>query len=1055
MKNYLVCIFGGIRRLIPLLLLGIMSVTLCKAQVLHVEEREDSVGVMANRMASRMNNSTGYAPQMLDIIQPSPISRNFTRYANFTPNLSTGTVNVPIPLYELKLGDFTLPLSLQYATNGIKVYDVPFPAGYGWSLQPALRASRVVLGRPDDCYPRLTYSYNLPRGQNVFLESVSANNNHTGSRDGDVQHDVFTVNLPHESFNFIIDWNNFITKYRVTAVGTTDEVTIATNYEEYSGIRYIRVQDEKGIVYFFGNIDNSEIGHSPVEFSNGNVSTSWGLSEIWLPGKQGKIKFHWSNKTYPAYFPVYSEAYYYYDAWSNPSLPNNLLADSGARQSLEFNSSNYDLYMALDRIEYFVDKGINNVDYQLLTEVLYDYDEDFLSKIKIVDSESNQIVKEIKFMYDKKDCLLTSLNVSGEGTYSFAYNLDRIPLRKIDAGRDYWGFYNGQKAVMPQVPKTDVISNAGINSYKFEMGKSDMEPNEKYAQANLLTKVTYPTGGTSTFEYEMHRFDGAPQQLFMKTIPSFTKGGGVRIKRIVDNSGNEYRTIIKEYEYGENQNGKGFAVAEPTRESFFSTEINHFYENGSNSTVIHNDRRKVTLNSFSSYSDFLVLGQPIVWYNEVNEYRNSMKTERITYKYKYETYATAQDIIGIGNPISFWHNVPTYGFPSTSRMPAFLNTITSPLLKEQIFYKGEYRPSPYGPLFTPIKKKLYEYEYASVQNKELKVKRNIVELGENLDGSFRYDDKGQIKFLPRYCIPAAYSLFSDQVYSAEYYWLILAKEYLTKESTVYYEKGDSISTQTMYRYLNGSYKADWDREWAVRVLKEKTMMNSALEVFKETYLYPWEDLSDLTSEQKNDISNIISIGNVAGTPIRFQQYKDEVLTSQKTIHYKYYLNRYIRPEKEYFKTGKNEEEPRLCYDYDQYGNPVCVTADEAMNIIYLWSYSGRYPIAEIKNATYSEVETAVRDIFSINSVNELSCKSFTNEDQAALISQLKRLREHVSLKYAQMTSYTYKPLVGITSITDPSGKTITYEYDTFNRLLQIRDHDGNMIEKYTYNYVNQ
>ncbi len=53
---------------------------------------------------------------------------------------------------------------------------------------------------------------------------------------------------------------------------------------------------------------------------------------------------------------------------------------------------------------------------------------------------------------------------------------------------------------------------------------------------------------------------------------------------------------------------------------------------------------------------------------------------------------------------------------------------------------------------------------------------------------------------------------------------------------------------------------------------------------------------------------------------------------------------------------------------------------------------------------------------------------------------------------AQMTTYTYKSLVGITSSTDPSGRTINYEYDGFNRLMNIKEQNGHIIKNYQYNY---
>lgn len=54
---------------------------------------------------------------------------------------------------------------------------------------------------------------------------------------------------------------------------------------------------------------------------------------------------------------------------------------------------------------------------------------------------------------------------------------------------------------------------------------------------------------------------------------------------------------------------------------------------------------------------------------------------------------------------------------------------------------------------------------------------------------------------------------------------------------------------------------------------------------------------------------------------------------------------------------------------------------------------------------------------------------------------------------AQMTSYTHAPLVGITSQTDPSGRTTTYEYDGLGRLLRTRDEQGRVLSQERYQYA--
>jgi len=56
---------------------------------------------------------------------------------------------------------------------------------------------------------------------------------------------------------------------------------------------------------------------------------------------------------------------------------------------------------------------------------------------------------------------------------------------------------------------------------------------------------------------------------------------------------------------------------------------------------------------------------------------------------------------------------------------------------------------------------------------------------------------------------------------------------------------------------------------------------------------------------------------------------------------------------------------------------------------------------------------------------------------------------------AQMTTYTYDPLIGITTRCDVDNMVTYYEYDDFGRLKHIRDQDKNIVKKICYNYAGQ
>ena len=71
-------------------------------------------------------------------------------------------------------------------------------------------------------------------------------------------------------------------------------------------------------------------------------------------------------------------------------------------------------------------------------------------------------------------------------------------------------------------------------------------------------------------------------------------------------------------------------------------------------------------------------------------------------------------------------------------------------------------------------------------------------------------------------------------------------------------------------------------------------------------------------------------------------------------------------------------------------------------------------------------------------------------DGTALRTELDKLR---TMEAVLVTTYTYDPITGITSVTDPSGMTLEYEYDDLQRLQVIKDYQGNKVSEYDYQYA--
>jgi hypothetical protein len=129
--------------------------------------------------------------------------------------------------------------------------------------------------------------------------------------------------------------------------------------------------------------------------------------------------------------------------------------------------------------------------------------------------------------------------------------------------------------------------------------------------------------------------------------------------------------------------------------------------------------------------------------------------------------------------------------------------------------------------------------------------------------------------------------------------------------------------------------------------------------------------------------------------------------------------------------------------YTTSGRPQEIKKQEEPVTTYLWGYGGQYPIAEIKNATYSEVETVLTKA-TIDALNLLTITETTIKNAGD------KLRN--DLPNAMITSYTYQPLVGMKSKTDARGVTEYYEYDGLQRLKAVLDQVKNVTSSMDYHY---
>lgn len=247
------------------------------------------------------------------------------------------------------------------------------------------------------------------------------------------------------------------------------------------------------------------------------------------------------------------------------------------------------------------------------------------------------------------------------------------------------------------------------------------------------------------------------------------------------------------------------------------------------------------------------------------------------------------------------------------------------------------------------------------------------------------------------------------------------------------------------------------------LLKKKTITEYfGTEELKTEYVYDYDnidhlqptELSTISSEQqplKTNYSYAPDLGNQAmidknmtGIPLKTEIFRDNEKLSTEETTYKDWGSGLVAPE--FVKTSKGQDnlEVRAKYNIlDAKGNPLEVQQESGMVVTYLWGYNQTRPIAKIENATYSQVLPYESNLQTLSN----------GTDENALRAALNSLR--TALPNAMITTYTYKPLVGVSTITDPKGNKTTYHYDSFNRLQYVKDKDGNILSENEYHYRTQ
>lgn len=1000
--------------------------------------------------------------QQPDYVGPSPQAATFLKYRDYPVDLSTGLVDITVPLLSLDLKSYQLPISAKFHASGRRIDMSYSELGMNWKLEAFGMITREVRGVSDwllgnwsnsdmehsgDYYRTLSSDDEGLRFQKLMRRSSLDGSN--GQPTNDSEYDIFTVSFGGISSTFIMRG------YEVVFLDYFPYKVI------YDGV--FTLTDDKGIQYTFGSIieNNLEYG-SEIGFNNSQIAggMSWYLAKILTP-QQDYFRFKYNRVASDGFFLGGNISY-----GTRATLGDSpaLFSPSGDSQGIDYMNIhgqvfNFSLTNTSQNesqsIAYVteIESPIGNVAF------LYNTPNYSLNEIQMR-SSNNNILKRVKFYYQDvmnlpftlpnnqnktlSEVSFMDTNSQNPNSYKMEYYTGYVPMPQSISeycyGRDYWGYANTNRN-WNIIPINQVVERIGIGSTivtnrTIGGDASRRNPEFESKRVGMLKKLIYPTGGFAEFFYESNRFR-------TPGTSSTEEGPGLRITQVKHVDGSN--TINKHYKYGDNEDGVGVLLRKPSPFDFQTSQLVSdipalngagFGQGGSSYTIQNGFRYRFR----EFYSDPVGPIRPAynvpVYYNNVTEYQKDELGNNLgktTYYFASPTFNVERNEFydsNSGDHYDLSRFVPMY-FSKSRLMSTNVYSMTNNtynLLKNTVYAYSL--------------KRITEMPQVAYYRRH-KIISNISNGSENYDEVFV-----ETKLPYDYGHYGSDFAFPWNTIAIRDYKLISAT--MVQDSIVEtdYSPNGIISKSTSYLY-ESSYT---NKPSTISERDSKDNYNVT------KIIYP-DDISSTQSLSGGVISAAElqafeamkkGSGNFASIPIQIESYSSSsILKDLNRSHYKLVSgipSLYQKSDKKIVNDALSTAYEILLFDNK--GNPLQVRDKQQALKSYIWGYNGQFPVAVIHNATYSEV----LNILGQNTINSLND---VNVSDQTINTAINNLRNHSGMSQAMVTAYTYKPLVGMTSQTDPKGMTTYFEYDSFQRLKHIKDQNGNIVKSYCYNYAGQ
>lgn len=595
------------------------------------------------------------------------------------------------------------------------------------------------------------------------------------------------------------------------------------------------------------------------------------------------------------------------------------------------------------------------------------------------------------------------------------YEDQKLPARNSPQ-QDYWGYYNNNTTsnLIPELK--DHSGNVR------DLAGADRTPSLERSKAFILKNIAYKTKGFIQYDYELNNYRDSSNML------NETKNtGGLRIKSITKKT-EENPELVTNYVYeladhkssGEipshllfrNNNGAGklfdkqyieidennghgaiYVMRYSMPKYFYTNDLIRYSKVTISKTGLGSTEYNLT--SFEDYPDTSPLR--LIWKGDNNDHGSYKAESKFFSAYGFENESTAH--------------------------PLFQKTRPNSIFSDRSYMRG-------------LIKAIKIYDSTGAIKKEINNSYEINPQGYNAEKIYGIATSSEDLFIAE---NTRISSVSFDIYEHNADWFVknktTEKEYFNNSTTI--EKTQEFSYSPQSHNLSGT--------------KEYISKNG---IVTGT---PFATSIEYASDKANQ--KLIN-ANMIGIPLHTSTIKNSVITNSNETLYDNADNLLPSQVVSYNLQNKDLKHSELKYDlYDNKGNILQYSSKAIKPIVIIWGYNQTQPIAKIEGITYAELASKLG--FANTNIGYLSLDIVTKSNadvdiptEQVLLSALDVFRNHQALPGLQITTYTYDPLIGVTSITPPSGVREIYKYDTANRLVTIIDANGNLLKEYQYHYKN-